>query len=92
MTGDISERLSRICGVYSEIKMAAAQQITRVSTGQVIWRGKHVAVVRAGGLPMDPLSAIGGVISADVNLRDKQLTRTTHDLRVSRILCKRRLS
>ena len=80
MTGDISERLSRFWGVYSEIKMAAALQITRVSTGQVIWRGKHTAVVRAGGLPLDPLSAIGGVISAGVNLRDEQLTRTTHDL------------
>ena len=80
MTGEISERQSRFWGVYSEVKMAAALQITRVSTGQVIWRGKHTAVLRAGGLPLDPFSALSGVISAGVNLRDEQLTRTTHDL------------
>ena len=80
MSGAIIERQSRFWGIYSEVKMAASLQITRVSTGQVIWRGKHTAVMRAGGVPLDPFSALGGAISAGVNLRDEQLTRTTHDL------------
>lgn len=80
ITGEINERLSRFWGVYSEVKIAATLQIRRVSTGQVIWRGKHSAVVRAGGLPLDPFSALGGAIAASVNLRDEQITRTTHDL------------
>ena len=80
ITGEIFDRQTRFWGVYSEVKIAANIRITRVSTGAVIWRGKHTAVVRDGGIPLNPLSIIGGTISASMNLRDEQITRTTHDL------------
>lgn len=80
MTGEITDRQTRFWGVYSEVKIAANVQITRVSTGAVIWRGKHTAVIRDGGLPINPISIIGGSISAGMNLRDEQITRTTNDL------------
>jgi hypothetical protein len=79
ITGEIFDRQTRFWGVYSEVKIAANIRITRVSTGTVIWRGKHTAVVRDGGIPLNPLSIIGGTISASMNLRDEQITRTTHD-------------
>lgn len=80
ITGEIFDRQTRFWGVYSEVKIAANIRITRVSTGAVIWRGKHTAVVRDGGIPLNPLSIIGGAISASMNLRDEQITRTIHDL------------
>lgn len=80
MSGEITERQTRFFGVYSEIKIAANVHITRVSTGAVIWRGKHKAVTRVGSLPIDPISLIGGTISASMNLQDEQYTRTTNDL------------
>ena len=80
ITGEITERKTRFWGVYSEVKIAANVRITRVSTGAVIWRGKHTAVIRDGGLPINPISIIGGSISAGMNLRDEQITRTTNDL------------
>jgi hypothetical protein len=80
LSGEIFDRQTRFWGVYSEVKIAAHIRITRVSTGAVIWRGKHTAVVRDGGMPLNPLSIIGGTISAGMNLRDEQITRTTHDL------------
>ena len=80
ITGEITEKQSRFWGVYSEVKIGASLRITRVSTGAVIWRGKHTAVIRDGGLPLNPLSIIGGTISAGMNLRDEQMTRTTNDL------------
>ena len=80
ITGEIFDRQTRFWGVYSEVKIAANIRITRVSTGAVIWRGKHTAVVRDGGIPLNPLSIIGGTISATMNLREEQITRTTHDL------------
>jgi len=80
MTGEITDRQTRFWGVYSEVKIAANVRITRVSTGAVIWRGKHTAVIRDGGLPINPISIIGGSISAGMNLRDEQITRTTNDL------------
>ena len=80
MTGEITERQTRFWGVYSEVKIAANVRITRVSTGAVIWRGKHTAVIRDGGLPINPISIIGSSISAGMNLTDEQITRTTNDL------------
>lgn len=80
LSGEITDRQTRFLGVYSEVKVAANIRITRVSTGTVIWRGKHTAVVRDGGLPINPISIIGGSISAGMNLRDEQITRTTNDL------------
>ena len=80
LTGEVTERSSRFWGVYSEIRLGASLRMTRVSSGQVIWRGKHTAVVRGGGMPMDVVSAIGGVVAAGVNVREEQLTRTTHDV------------
>ena len=80
ITGEIFDRQTRFWGVYSEVKIAAHIRITRVSSGAVIWRGKHTAMVRDGGIPLNPLSIIGGTISAGMNLRDEQITRTTHDL------------
>jgi hypothetical protein len=80
LTGEITERSSRFWGVYSEVRLGASLRMTRVSSGQVIWRGKHTAVVRGGGMPMDVVSTIGGVVAAGVNVRDEQLTRTTHDV------------
>ena len=80
LSGEVTERSSRFWGVYSEVRLGASLRMTRVSTGQVIWRGKHTAVVRGGGMPMDVISAIGGVVAAGANVREEQLTRTTHDV------------
>ncbi len=80
MSGEMIDRQTRFWGVYSEVKMAADVRITRVSTGAVIWRAKHTAVIRDGGLPLNPISIIGGSISAGINIRDEQITRTTNDL------------
>ena len=80
LTGELTERSSRFWGVYSDVRLGASLRMTRVSTGQVIWRGKHTAVVRGGGMPLDVISAIGGVVAAGANVREEQLTRTTHDV------------
>ena len=80
LSGELTERSSRFWGVYSEVRLGANLRMTRVSTGQVIWRGKHTAVVRGGGMPLDLFSAIGGVVAAGANVREEQLTRTTHDV------------
>ena len=80
ITGEVTERKTRFWGIYSEIRAGARLQIIRVSTGKVIWDGRHTAVMRDGGIPLNPLSLVGGAVSAGVNLRDEQAKRTVHDL------------
>ena len=80
LSGEVTERSSRFWGVYSEVRLGVNLCITRASTGEVIWRGKHTGVARGGGMPVDMVSAIGGVVAAGVNLREEQLIRTTHDV------------
>jgi tetratricopeptide (TPR) repeat protein len=36
--------------------------------------------MRDGGVPLNPVSLVGGVVSAGANLRDEQIKRTVHDL------------
>lgn len=80
VTGEVTERKTRFWGVYSEVRAGARVKIVRVSTGEVIWDGRHTAVMRDGGLPLNPISLVGGAVSAGANLRDEQVRRTVHDL------------
>ena len=80
ITGEVTDRKTRFWGIYSEIRAGARLKIIRVSTGKVIWDGRHTAVMRDGGVPFNPVSLVGGAVSAGVNLRDEQVKRTVHDL------------
>ena len=80
ITGEVTDRKTRFWGIYSEIRAGARLKIMRVSTGKVIWDGRHTAVMRDGGVPLNPVSLVGGAVSAGVNLRDEQVKRIVHDL------------
>ena len=80
ITGEVTDRKTRFWGVYSEVRAGARLKIMRVSTGKVIWEGRHTAIMRDGGLPLNPVSLVGGAVTAGVNLRDEQIKRTAHDL------------
>ena len=80
ITGEVTDRKTRFWGVYSEVRAGARLKIVRASTGKVIWDGRHTAVMRDGGIPLNPLSLVGGAVSAGANLRDEQVKRTVHDL------------
>ena len=80
ITGEVTDRKTRFWGVYSEVRAGARLKIIRVSTGNVIWDGRHTAIMRDGGIPLNPVSLVGGAVTAGVNLRDEQVKRTAHDL------------
>ena len=80
ITSEITDRQARFLGVYSEVKIGASIRIHRVSTGAIIWSSTHTAVIRDGGLPINPISIVSGSISAGLNLRDEQVTRASNDL------------
>lgn len=80
VSGEVLEKSSRFWGVYSEVKIGAQLKIFRVGVEKPIWEGKHIAVVRDGGVPLNPVSALSSIVSAGSNLREEQVTRTTHDL------------
>ena len=80
ITGEVTDRKTRFWGIYSEVRAGARLKIIRVSTGKVIWDGHHTAIMRDGGVPLNPLSLVGGAVSAGANLRDEQIKRTVHDL------------
>jgi len=80
ITGEVTDRNTRFWGIYSEVKIGAKLQMVRVGQDKSLWEGKHVAVVRDGGIPLNPVTAVTSAVSAGSNLRDEQITRTTHDL------------
>lgn len=80
VAGEVLEKSARFWGIYSEVKIGAQLKIFRVGVEKPIWEGRHVAVVRDGGVPLNPVSALSSIVSAGSNLREEQVTRTTHDL------------
>lgn len=80
IAGEVTDKNTRFWGIYSEVKIGAKLQVLRAGEDKPIWEGKHVAVVRDGGIPLNPVTAVTSAVSAGSNLRDEQITRTTHDL------------
>ena len=80
IVGEVTDRNTRFWGIYSEVKIGAKLQVLRAGQDKPIWEGKHVAVVRDGGIPLNPVTVITSAVSASSNLREEQITRTTHDL------------
>jgi Flp pilus assembly protein TadD len=80
ITGEVTDKNTRFWGIYSEVKIGAKLQILRAGLDKPIWEGKHIAVVRDGGIPLNPVTAVTSAVSAGSNLRQEQITRTTHDL------------
>lgn len=80
LVGEVIESSSRFWGIYSEVKIGAMIKIVSANDGATIWEGKHIAVVRDGGIPLNPITVLTSAVSAGVNLRQEQVARTTHDL------------
>lgn len=80
ITGEVTDRSSRFWGIYSEVKIGARLQILRPNQDKPLWEGKHTATVRDGGIPLNPITAVTTAVAAGANLREEQITRTTHDL------------
>ena len=80
MLGEVTDGVSRFYGVYSEVRAGASVRIIKVSTGAVLWRGSHTAVLRAGGVPFGMVSLAMNVVFAGLNLLGEQGVRVVHDL------------
>ena len=80
VSAEVTEKKTNFYGVYSEVKIGAILKVINVRTGETLWKGRHTAVARDGSLPLNPLSILGGAVTATANLRDEQVVRTTNDL------------
>jgi Flp pilus assembly protein TadD len=80
ISGEVTDRNTRFWGIYSEVKIGAQLQIRRVDQDKPLWEGKHTAIVRDGGIPLNLISAVTTAVAAGANIREEQITRTTHDL------------
>ena len=80
ITGEVTDRNTRFWGIYSEVKIGARLQIRQADQDKPLWEGSHTAIVRDGGIPLNPISAVTTAVAAGANIREEQVTRTTHDL------------
>jgi hypothetical protein len=80
LLGTLLESRERYLGLYSEIAVGAELELVRASDGEVLWQAHHIASSRGGALPISPMSALEGVISAASNLLGEERARVTDDL------------
>lgn len=80
LLGTLVEHRERYLALYSEIVLRAELELVRADDGAVLWRARHVASSRGGGLPVSPVALIEGAVRAATNLGGEQLDRVTDDL------------
>lgn len=80
MLGEVTERVSSQYGIYSEARAGANIKIIRASTGDVIWQGSHLAVIRGGGIPLGMVNVPLNVVFAGLNLYGDRDAWVVHDL------------
>lgn len=78
--GEVTERVSSQYGIYSEARAGADIKIIRASTGDVLWQGSHLAVIRGGGIPLGMVNAPLNVVFAGLNLYGDRDAWVVHDL------------
>ncbi len=78
--GKVTHYGTTFFGVFSHVDVGAELVMRRVADGKVIWEGSHIASSLDGGIPLDPLSAVGSVFNALTNARGEQPARLTDDL------------
>jgi hypothetical protein len=80
MIGTVTEYRERYLGLYSDVAVGAQVELIRAEDGERLWEGRHVAISRAGGLPISPPAVIQGAVRALTNLGGEQFDRFTDDL------------
>ncbi len=80
ITGEVTEYSSRYLGIYSRIAVGADLKMTRVSNGELLWEGKHVAQSYGGSIPLSPVGLAMGIIDAATNVNEENVLRAIDDL------------
>jgi hypothetical protein len=80
LLGTLLESRERYLALYSEIVIGAELELVRASDGEVLWQARHIASSRGGALPVSPLGAVEGLVSAASTLLGEERERVTGDL------------
>jgi len=80
LIGTVTEYRRRYLGLYSDVAVGAQVELIRAADGARLWEARHVAISRAGGLPISALALVEGAVRAVTNLGGEQLDRMTNDL------------
>ena len=78
--GEISNFDKLFAVVYSQVSVGAKVRMYDVKSGELLWRGEHVARIHEGGVSLSPIGIVATIVATAMNVRDIQLLRACDDL------------
>lgn len=78
--GEISNFDKLFAVVYSQVSVGAKVRMYDVKSGELLWRGEHVARIHEGGVSISPIGMVATIVATALNVRDIQLLRACDDL------------
>ncbi len=79
-TGKITHFDRIYAGIYSQIAVGCEVKLWDLSTGNLLWRAKHVQRAHGGGLSLNPIGLIMATVASVWNLRHTEMMSQTDDL------------
>jgi hypothetical protein len=67
-------------GIYSQIAVGCEVKMWDLSSGEMLWRAKHVSRAHAGGLSLSPIGLIMATVASVWNLRGTEMLSQTDEL------------
>lgn len=80
VSGRVTESGAQFLGLYSRVATGANLRMLRSDDGMLLWEGRHVASLHAGGLPISPIGIAMGILDAARNMDEEQTLRAIDDL------------
>jgi hypothetical protein len=78
--GEVTHYKRVYVGLYSQVAVGSRLRMIDTKTGELLWKGEHVARKHQGGVSTSPVGLILTAISTAMNVREVELFRTSDDL------------
>ena len=79
VTGDVTHFDRIYAGVYSQVAVGCEVKMWDLTSGNLLWRAKHVSRAHAGGLSLNPIGILMSAVASIWNMRDTEMLSQTDE-------------
>ncbi len=80
VTGEVTHFDRYFVGIYSQVAVGCEVRLWDLTTGQLLWRARHVSRAHAGGLSLNPLGLLMSAAASAWNMRATEMLSQTDEV------------
>jgi len=80
VSGEVTHFDQIFAGIYSQIAVGCEVKMWELSTGNLLWRAKHVSRAHAGGISLNPIGLIMAAAASVWNMRGTEMLSQTDEV------------